>query len=145
MGYDLVPGAMGKATEEVYPRGVLVGSRQLQSGLELARYDLQASLVKALLSLRRRDRIVVRRTAGSRVAVFSPAWNVKYNDGCCIEGETLLSLVTELYGVSAGIAAVRVLEAATGARLDAPAVLGVQVAVDAWVARGAPRNEGRRS
>jgi hypothetical protein len=43
-----------------------------------------------------------------------------------------------------GVAAVRIIEALSGAELDARAALEVAAAVDTWRARGAPRNAGRR-
>lgn len=57
----------------------------------------------------------------------------------------VLSLVSLLFGIPPGVAAVRVLEACTNAQFDARAALEISAAVDGWFERGAPLNEGRRA
>jgi hypothetical protein len=71
-------------------------------------------------------------------------WNIRYRDDAYADGSDLLALVSELFIVPAGVAAVRILEAATGAQLDARAALEIAAAVDEWRVRQAPANDGRR-
>ncbi|MBU3887216.1 hypothetical protein [Methylosinus sp. KRF6] len=72
-------------------------------------------------------------------------FSIRFPDGRVMFGDEFLSLISELYGIPRGVAAVRILEATTNARFDATAALEIAAAVDRWVDRGAPKNEERRT
>lgn len=58
-------------------------------------------------------------------------------------GVGFIRLATILFGVSAGVAAVRILEAVSGELFDAQAALDIERAVNAFYARGATLGKGR--
>ena len=66
-----------------------------------------------------------------------------WKSGRTVAGGEFLSLVSLLFGISPGVAAVRILEACTGAKFDAVAALEIAAAVDGWFERDAPPNRGR--
>ena len=72
-------------------------------------------------------------------------WSAKWQSGREAVGREFLSLVSLLFGIPPGVAAVRILEACTNAQFDARAALEITAAVDGWFERGAPPNEGRRA
>jgi hypothetical protein len=72
-------------------------------------------------------------------------WFAAWESGREAAGREFLSLVSLLFGIPPGVAAVRILEACTSAKFDARAALEIAAAVDGWFERGAPPNKGRRA
>lgn len=142
-GYDLVPGGAGEA-EDAVPDAPNAGGCSLRASVDVARFDLQSALLKAVLRRRRAGSVISSKVGDVRVAVLAPSWNMR-RDGELefTAGSDLLGMITALFGTPEGVAAVRILEGVTGAELDAQAVREISAAVDGWVARGAPRGEGR--
>ncbi|MEE1612066.1 hypothetical protein [Microvirga sp. CF3016] len=148
-GYDLdVTGAADRA-EAAIPSAPLAKRQPLRARLNADAARLLSLVGSILIGQTRPGSTMVKNLAHGkrRVVVWGRRWNLgrpeKFHPES--EGDNLLTLGAALNGISEGVVAVRLIETATGARLDATAVLDVQRAVDAWVARGAPSNAGRRS
>ncbi len=63
--------------------------------------------------------------------------------GATIEGRGLLTLAAALWGITPGVAAVRVLEAVTRSRFDRATALAIEEAVNRWAAGGAHGRDER--
>lgn len=75
---------------------------------------------------------------GGEVSVsLQGSWRVWAPDGAQVSGNSYVSLAAHLYGLPAGVAALRLFEAATGASLDGQAAREIAAAVDAFAARDA--------
>jgi hypothetical protein len=133
-----------------------VGKRRFWRALVLSAGEMRRALIGAILAKTRvRSDLAVLKipdkpsAPGMRVEVVSfgggLGWSVVYSDGEAFYGDGLISLASHLFGVPPGVAAVRILEAATGEQFDARAALTIAAEVDAWRDRGAPKNEGRRA
>lgn len=140
-GYDL--DVVGKAvtSEAVLPANPMVKQDVLYRTLEREAHALRQAVLKKVLYLRTASRDVISRHLGNGwLWVFGLSrWRIKSPDGATQDGEGLLRLFSELYGVPPGVVAVRLLEAVSAETLDAEAALGVQRAVDDWASRGAPK------
>jgi excisionase family DNA binding protein len=140
-GYDL--DIAGTAVHEVMvrPEGLRTGVARLYEALNRAAPDLRRVTIQTLLGLASAAHDgVSKRFAEVVVCWFgSSRWRIERDGTPRLEGDGFLRLASELYGVPAGVAAVRILEATTADTLDAEAALTVQRAIDDWVQRGAPK------
>jgi hypothetical protein len=153
-GYQLKPVAEGRTPRDAMPKapfakdGGLVARfagerlRNLRKALAaiILRTDLKVS--PTVRPLAKSARFRMKQDWGANAAAWEAIGSA---DGQVVaRGNDLLEAAQYLYGPTVGIAAVRTLEAATGARLDAEAALAVSYAIDQWRARGSPRGTGRR-
>lgn len=140
-GYDLDVVGRAVTSDAVLPANPMVKQDQLYATLEREAPSLRQAVLKKVLGLRSASRDVISRHLGNGwLWVFGLSrWRIKSPDGATQDGEGLLRLFSELYGVPPGVVAVRLLEAVSAERLDAEAALGVQRAVDDWASRGAPK------
>jgi hypothetical protein len=126
-----------------------VGSRKFWRSIESSATALRRALFGAIFATSTPRRIMARKMAGLSIVAcceFADAeWSAVWESGRKAAGNDFLSLVSLLFGIPPGVAAVRVLEACAGAKFDALAALEIAAAVDGWFARGAPPNKGRRA
>jgi hypothetical protein len=147
-GYEMnvVAETMRGSNARAFPsdRG-FVFLRAFHRSIGVSATSLRLALIGAIFAKKGRSSATVYKSADLRAVVMGAQWNIRYGtDDSYVEGRDLLSLIAELFAIPGGVAAVRVLEATTGAELDAQAALEVSAAIDNWCARGAPRNDGRR-
>lgn len=144
-GYDLEIVAEAYSEQAILPHGLMVGKRRLHRVLDGAAEALRAVVLRAVLDVKSvRGPVVQKRTDKGKTWLFgTDRWLIEPRFRRSIEGNGLLRLTAALYGVSPGIFAVRILEAATGDRLDARAAFALQQLVEEWIARGAPSRPER--
>ena len=127
----------------------LVGSRSFWSSVEFSATALRRALFGAIFAMDAPRSIMARKMAGVSIMAschfVDAEWSALWASGRTVAGREFLSLVSLLFGIPPGVAAVRVLEACTNAQFDARAALEISAAVDGWFERGAPLNEGRRA
>lgn len=135
-GYNL--DVQGRILDEsqVVPQRLRPGHR-LHRVLFHASAPLRAVLLRYLLGTKRAGSSVERRTASGRVMVLTAEAWVADLGSRETEGRGFIAMAALLYGVSEGIAAVRLLEALSFDTLDEEAAFAVADAIDAWIARGA--------
>jgi len=124
-----------------------VGSRKFWRSIECSATALRRALLGAIFATGAPRRIMAKKMAGLSIMAscqFTDAeWSAMWKSGRTVAGGEFLSLVSLLFGISPGVAAVRILEACTGAKFDAVAALEIAAAVDGWFERDAPPNRGR--
>ncbi len=154
-GYELKPVRKGGCEGDAIPKAPLAGKVLLARELSQKQRSLVRAVASVILNQKKAmDLPTGREIAGMRTWVRletgiggdAAAWSAyrKTVDEGSADGNDLVSLAAFLFGVTPGVAAVRILEATTGACLDADAALAVSHAIDQWHARGSPRGEGRR-
>jgi hypothetical protein len=124
------------------PAGAFVGRRQLITSLGspwLGSSGLTRDVARALLG--RSVRAGFHRSRlpdGTHLELISlTEWRIVDRAGDAIaEGAGLVSLAGRLYGVGAGVAAVRIFEAVTGHALDRIAARELEAVITRWQARG---------
>ena len=141
---DVIAHALASDAPSPFPRRRIFGSRRFWRSIGLSSPALRKAVVEAIFAKKPRGevaefKVCARASSWRRGAEYARS-NDEFDDGA-----DLLSLAAILFGISPGVAAVRILEAATGAMLDARAALAIAAEVDAWRSRGAPKNDGRRA
>lgn len=74
----------------------------------------------------------------ARIGEFEGEWSFLTAEGKLAAGSDLLTLAARLYNVTEGVAGVRMIEAATGARLDCETALVIAKALEGWAMAGRP-------
>jgi hypothetical protein len=145
-GFEPTIYGVGRSAADARPPAVFTDGQPLSRKVRKAALAMQTALGVALLGKKGRISDLREISAGVIAGVAGGYWRVQAAPAGRVlgDGRELLSLGALLHGVPAGVVAVRVLEAATCATLDARAALEVQAAIDAWAARGAPSGEGRQ-
>jgi len=127
----------------------LVGKRSFWRSIELSSMPLRRALFLAIFGTSTPRQIMSRKMHGATVmgsCCFDAAeWSIGWESRGAVEGSEFLSFIKLLFGISQGVAAVRIIEAVTNCKFDAQAASEIQAAVDSWFARGAPADEGRHS
>ena len=142
---DVIAHALASDAPSPFPRRRIFGSRRFWRSIGLSSPALRKAVVEAIFAKKPRGEVAEFKLCGARIVVAPWGWNMLDSNDEYDEGADLLSLAAILFGISPGVAAVRILEAATGAMLDARAALAIAAEVDAWRSRGAPKNDGRRA
>lgn len=144
----LVDPAEASAVFRIAPRR-LVGKRSFWRSIELSSMPFRLALFRAIFGTSTPRQIMSRKmhgaTAMGSCCFDAAAWSLGWESGGAVEGNEYLSFIKLLFGVSPGVAAVRIIEAVTNCKFDAQAASEIQAAVDGWFARGAPADEGRHS
>ena len=139
-GYDLNPVDWAPNADAAVPAGLLVGRGRLSAVFDAAAPRLRAAFVKHLVGRKRISR--------ARITVYGCQWTIDtdvHTGGPAsrwIAGVGLLGLLSALYGVGRGVAAVRLLEMVAGEKFDALARLTIAEAIDTAAARTAGSPEG---
>lgn len=145
-GYEL--SVVGRETKGdpkfTFPGERLAGRRPFWRSAELSANQMRKAVIEAIFAKRPRGEIAEFKLSDCRIVVSPWGWNSRDADDRYEAGDNLLSLIPRVFDIPPGVAAVRVLEAATGAQLDAGAALDLQAVIDDWFRRGVPKNEGRR-
>lgn len=147
--YDLdVIAHRGAAERAPFPVGPMIGRTRFWKAIDAASRSLRRDVLAAIFG-GARPTTCVDRTIGvppvSVSAYVDGEFSLLFDADSVVYGSELLSLIASLFVIPHGVAAVRILEASTAAQFDARAALEIAAAVDGWIARGAPKNEGRRS
>lgn len=141
-GYRLTVTGSAPREHDAVPDGPLVFQRRMRDALAAAAGGLQRHLLQALVGrCQHHGGVFSRAMRKGRLLVFAlhRRWLITRPRKPDIEGHGgMLQLARDLYGVSAGVAGVRILEAATGEMFDAEAARSVQRVIDDWMGRGAP-------
>ena len=126
-----------------------VGSRKFWRSIEFSATALRRALFGAIFATNAPRRTMARKMAGLSVMAcceFTDGeWSARSEIGREAAGREFLSLVSLLFAIPPGVAAVRILEACTSAKFDARAALEIAASADGWFERGAPPNKGRRA
>ena len=140
--------AAPSAVFRIAPHRLFRGLKFWQS-VEFFRLPLRRALLGAMFGTDSPKRSMTRKIGDVSVSAsceFGEArWWIRYPDGRVVEGDEYLTFISLLYGISQGIAHVRMTEASTNCRFDAQCAAELQAAISGWYARGAPPNKGRHS
>jgi hypothetical protein len=153
-GYVFSPARVARCEDDAIPSAPLAGKRRLATDLSNGRPALTRAVAQAIMRKEKAHGSLSGRIDGTRTQVIfcmeanrvEVEWGAGHVGSTELDrhGKSLIDLAAFLYGVTPGVATVRILEAATGECLDADTALAVSYAVDQWHARGSPRGEGRR-
>jgi hypothetical protein len=149
-GYELTPVKEGKNAFDAMPHAPMARSLRLSERLQRNSSGVTRYMWDIITRMRKNDRDGTEKSSYQKLRLAPSdavphGWQAdggRNNNGS--EGNDLIDFAAYFYGVTHGVAAVRLLEAATGACLDDEAALAVSHAVEQWHARGTPRGAGRR-
>lgn len=144
-GYDVEVVGRARSAAAVIPRRPLGFTGRLHEVAGAASGGLRKTMLRHLLARRTIPAgSMVARTPAGRVQILEDGtWRIEPRQRRALAGRGLIALASALYGLSPGIAAVRLLEAVSGDVLDEEAAFGLQAVIEAWQARGAPRRPER--
>jgi hypothetical protein len=132
----------------IAPRRIFRGLKFWQS-VEFFRLPLRRALLGAIFGTDSPKRSMTRKIGDVSISAsceFGEAeWLIRCPNGHVVEGDEWLTFTSLLYGISQGVAHVRMAEAYTNCRFDTQCAAELQAAISGWYARGAPPNEGRHS
>lgn len=148
-GYDLVVHGEVSDYAAALPRAPLVGRRRLSASLDAAAHAFRSLVLRHGLGVDRAGAVVDQRIGRVRVWICNATWAVEpasevsgpaarvagLRGATRAEGSGLIGLLSELFGLPPGVAAVRLLAAVSLDKLDAQAQREIAAAVDAWVER----------
>lgn len=149
-GYVLEKAGDAAKEAEVEPRRYPRISRMpIARHIDSEARNLRASALRALLpvskTVARQDCFVQALDSSSRLVVFDADWWIEEAGKDHVKGVGLLQMGAEIRGVSAGVLAVRFLEALQGWCFDDVAARAIAAAVGAWVERGCVSRDGRKA
>ncbi len=153
-GYDMVVTLEGARPEAIIPKSPFAGSRNFRESINDASEGIQRMVCAAMLG----KQWTGLRPGGAfengkyRYVVGVAPWGhptpwyigLRNSHHDLAKGDDLISMAAWLYGIPHGVAAVRIVEAATGACLDQEAALELSQAIDSWHDRGSPQGTGRK-
>jgi hypothetical protein len=123
---------------DAFPPAPMGRAWQLRIRMILASVALQRIAAKFICGSQRMTDFLEKRIGPFTLTVFAFGWrwSLRHSKRAPIEGRGLLTLAAALYGVSPGVAAVRILEVFNFRSFDPQTALAIQGAVDAdaWAA-----------
>lgn len=138
-GVDLVTTRVDIACAAIEPAVPMIRRRPFRAMVGFHGDAFQALALRSILgvSAAAARRSIVETAVGEAVYVLvaGVSWRV-YSSAREAAGSGFLGLIEALYGITPGVAAVRLLEAVAAETFDAPTALAIQIAIDDWVRRG---------
>lgn len=140
-----VVGQVSESAAGNFPPGLAIGAaagvRRFRDAVRLSSPGFQKRLLRPFFSRAQRSRVFEETIQKTRFSVDETSWRAVDDANNSCEGRDLLGLVSKIFGVSAGVAVVRLVEGMTGVRFDDLGRIEIASAVDAACARTKPKPE----
>jgi hypothetical protein len=143
IGYDLkVTGRVDDAAEIIPDAPGPQSGKRLWHRVNAQAGAIRRAMLKAIVP---RSGWLKQAGAGWMVSTYpagpKPAWELIGPSGSLKEGRDMITLAAAVYGLPPGIAALRLIEAATAARFDRETAIELMAVLERWAASGAPQRK----